>query len=62
MNRKTSAGSGALTPKQLKFVAAWQGDVVAAVRALDTVNPKVWPTSSWTIPPWPMKSGGNKES
>jgi phage terminase small subunit len=40
MNRKTSAGSGTLTPKQLKFVAAWQGDVVAAARAAGYRKPE----------------------
>jgi phage terminase small subunit len=40
MNRKTSAASGTLTPKQLKFVAAWQGDVVAAARAAGYRKPE----------------------
>jgi hypothetical protein len=40
MNRKTSTGAGTLTKKQLKFVAAWQGDVVAAARAAGYSKPE----------------------
>ena len=39
MPRKTSTASGILTSKQLRFVAAWQGDVVAAARAAGYTDP-----------------------